>query len=618
VAALGLWSAPPRSSAPAPTPVHAAAPVAASPAVRPELAPAISLSYRVEHLKTAFRSGGPLERQAAIQEVEVLRRTYSTLDVLPLVEAMAIFARKLGDQHEPELGLEVINTVDRWAPGNATLLGTRVMLLRQEGVMGSLLSMADVLELTRLRLSHPLHRWLWLVQHIACLRLLATLMLWGWAITMVLRYRRVFRYLWEEPLGRKGIHPRVSAVLGAFLVTLPVILGLDPSLVAMVWLVMLAPFLLATEVRVTVLIIALQLLHPGLALLEPMAARHPESSIVTLQTRPQPVNKDPQIFARLNADDRRFLEAWRLLQFQHWTEAEAAFAGLAKTHPDQTEVMNNLGVAQFQQGNLLGAQDSFNAAFQISPRRVEVLLNQSVVAYKQLDSAIGSAKQEEARGVSAEDFTRLLAANQTGTDQRTFALPLPDSPERILALSDLGATGGRMAPPAVKDYAFLFNLVMPVLALGLFLFRLRRSINESHPAQCSRCGDPFHTTDSADPFVCSRCHHLFVLKDGLHNESRKKKVEGVATFQKSQRWIHRTLMVVLPGTDRCFIGDTSAGFLELMFLCLALGIVLATGHSVRYPGEILADPASVWLPMGLILLAVLFLRSWLKLLPRRY
>jgi hypothetical protein len=76
-------------------------------------------------------------------------------------------------------------------------------------------------------------------------------------------------------------------------------------------------------------------------------------------------------------------------------------------------------------------------------------------------------------------------------------------------------------------------------------------------------------------------------------------------------------LVFLPGADLSFIGNTWAGFTEYGFFCFAVGIVLATGRSVRYPGEIVADPASTWLPVGVALLAVLFLRSWLKLLPRR-
>ena len=620
VAALGLWTSP--SALRAAPPVRGVVPAAAAPASGPvagpaALAPAIALSHRVQQLKAAFRSGDAGERQLAIQEVESLRRTYSTVDVLPLVEAMAIFARQLGDEHQSDLGLEVIQTVERWAPGYPTLLGTRVVLLRQQGLVGSLVSMADVLELTRLRLTHPVHRWLWLVAHIAWLRLLATLLLWGWAITMVLRYRRVFRYLWEEPLARKGMHPNAVALLGAVLVTMPVLLGLDPSLVAMVWLVMLAPFLFPAEVRATFLVIGLQLVHPALALLEPMAARHPDPSIVTLQTRPQPLADDAKRFARLPAEDRTFLEGWRHLQFQEWAAAEAVFAGL-KRHPDQAEVLNNLGVARFQLGNLPGAEEAFNAAYAANAQRVEVLLNQSVVAYKKLDSTVGSAKQEEARDVSPEDFTRLLAANQTGNDQRAFPLPLPDSPQRVQALVAAMGGGQGTATSGVKDLGVAFNLVIPILALGLFFLRHRQSLVATHPSQCTRCGDPFHTTDSADPYVCSKCHHLFVLKDGLHSESRKKKVDGVASFQNSQRWLHRTLMVILPGADRCFIGDTQAGFVEFVFLCFALGIVLATAHSVRYPGEVLADPASAWLPLGLILLAVLFIRSWFKLVPRRF
>jgi len=582
------------------------------------LAPAIALSYRAERLKAAFRSGDLAARQAAVQDVESLRRTYSTMDVLPLVEAMAVFARQLGDEHRPELGLEVVETVDRWAPGYPTLLGTRVVLLRQQGFVGSLVAMADVMELTRMRLGHPVHRWLWLVQHIAWLRLLATLLLWGWAATMALRYRRVFRNLWEDPMARRGLNNHTAAILGAVLVTLPVLLGLDPSLVAMVWLILLAPFMLPTEISCTFLVLALQLVHPGLALLEPMAARQPEPSLVTLQIRPQAVVEDAKILGHLPAGDRTFLEGWRRLQFQDWARAEKDFSSLLRTHPDQVEVLNDLGVAQFQVGDLAGAQASFDAAFKLNPRRVEVLLNQSVVAYKQLDSTVGAAKQEDARDLAPEDFTRILAISQTGNDQRAIPLPLPDSPERIQAVRL--ATGAAQRPEGggAKGYAFLFNLIAPLLALGCFWLRLHGSVSGNHPTQCSRCGEPFHTTDSTDAFVCSKCHHLFVLKDGLHSESRKKKVDGVAGFQESQRWIHRTLMVILPGADRCFLGDTRSGFVEFAFLCFALGIVLATAHSVRYPGEILADPASVWLPLGLLLLAVLFIRSWLKLLPRLF
>jgi hypothetical protein len=607
LAALGLWAAP--------------APVPASPlqpAHRLELAPAVALSHRAERLKAAFRSGDPGALRSAVLEVELLRRTYGTLDVLPLVEAMAIFAREMGDENRPEVGLEVVRTMERWAPKYPTLLGTRVILQRQQGLMGAVWSMADVLELTRIRLTHPVHRWLWLVQHIAWLRLMATLLLWGWAATMALRYRRVFRYLWEEPLARRGLSPHVMALLGAFLITLPVIVGLDPNLVAMMWLILLAPFLLPLEIRATLLVIALQLVHPALALLEPMAAKHPEPSIVTLQMRPQPIPEDDKAFAGLPAGDRAFLSGWRQLQFQNWSRAEAIFLSLARTHADHAEVMNNLGVARFELGNLPGAQACFDEACKASPTSVEVLVNQSVVAFKTMDSPLGSSKQEDARRVAPEAFNHLLAANQVGNDQRTFPMPLPDSPGRIQALLASMGGGQVVVRAGVKENVILVNLVLPILALGLFLLRLRKSINESHPSQCTRCGDAFHTTDSPDVFVCSKCHHLFTLKDGLHGESRKKKVDGVARFQTSQRWLHRTLMVVLPGADRCFIGDTRHGFVEYVFLCFALGIVLATGRSVRYPGEILADPASAWLPLGLGLLAVLFVRSWFKLLPRRF
>ncbi|GEM_PF-409466 len=585
--------------------------------LRQELQPAIALSHCAERLKPAFRSGDPVAIQAAVQDVELLRRTYGTMDVLPLVESMAIFARELGRQGDPALGLKVIDTVERWAPKYPALLGTRVILLRQQGPQGYLWSIADVLELTRLRLGNPLHRWLWTVQHIAWLRLMATLLLWGWALTLGMRYRRVFRNIWEEPLRHTAMNPHVVALLGAFLVTLPVVFGLDPSIAAMVWLWLLAPFMLPMEIRATLLILLLQLFHPVLSLIEPMAAATPSPSIVTLQLRPQPVPGDDHVLAALPPGDRAFLEGWRQLEFQDWAKAEATFAALAKSHPDHAEVMNNLGVARYQLGDVNGAQTCFDEAASIAPTSGEILLNQSVVAFRQMDGPLGFSKQEDARRLALDTFNRVLAANAARTDQRTFALPLPDSPARIAALAkSIGGDPGH-GGQGTKDFLLFFNLLLPLVAAGAFFLRLRRSISEAHPSQCTRCGDPFHTTDSPDVFVCSKCHHLFVLKDGLHGESRKKKVEEVASFQASQRWLHRLLMVALPGADRLLIGETQEGLIEYAFLCFAVGIVLATGRSVRYPGEILADPASIWLPLGLILLAVLFLRSWLKFLPRR-
>lgn len=598
-------------------PAHAQAEGQGQAARRLELQPAIALSHCAERLKPAFRSGDPAAIQAATQEVELLRRTYGTMDVLPLVESMAIFARQLGGEGHPAAGIRVLDTVERWAPRYPTLLGTRVILLRQEGPQGYLWSIGDVLELTRLRLGNPLHRWLWTVQHIAWARLMASVLLWGWTLTLAIRYRRVFRNLWEEPLRRGEMNPHVMALLGAFLITLPVVFGLDPSIAAMVWLWLLAPFLLGMEVKATVLIILLQLCNPALSLLEPLAAVKPQPSLVTVQLRPQAAGGEDKLLRLLNPGDRAFLEGWRQLEYQDWAKAEATFAALAKTQADHAEVMNNLGVARFQLGNVVGAQACFDEAAGLAPDKGEILLNQSVVAFRQMDGPLGFSKQEDARRLAPETFNSILAVNQAKTDQRTFALPLPDNPERVAAVARTQGPETRPSSSGTQDLLLLFNFIVPLLAAGAFYLRLRRSINEAHPSQCTRCGDPFHTTDSPDAFVCSKCHHLFVLKDGLHAESRKKKVEEVASFQASQRWAHRCLILLLPGADLILMGETQAGLVEFAFLCFAVGIVLATGRSVRYPGEILADPASIWMPLGLGLLAVLFLRSWLKLVPRR-
>lgn len=580
-----------------------------------ETLPAIALSHRAAHLFSALAKGDAEGIREAQVEIEALRRNYSTLDVTPLVEATALWARQQGLNGRAELGLDGLQAVERWAPDHPSLLGTRVSLMRQQGLKGWFWSFPDVLRLTRLRMDHPAHRWLWLVQHLGMLRLAASLLLWGWALTMALRYRNVFRHLWEEPLHRRGIRPIPVALIGALILAGPVLLGLDPLVAAMVWLFLLGPFLLPAEVKITALLLLLQLVHPTLAIMEPWAAREPEPSLVTLQLQPQ-VRPIPTADLRLlPPTDQAFIKGWNQLQVQDWKAAEATFQTLVERHPEQDVVLNNLGVAKFQLGDLEGADKAFAAAQLVAPR-MEVLLNQSILAFNRLDTALGASKRDEAQAADPESYARLIALNDAQKDVRTYPMPLPDTKARIDALAQ--AAGGRKTDRLpLTEAPFLVALLLPLLGLSAFLFRVRASLRMAHPTQCVRCGEPFHTTDSPDTEVCPKCHHLFVLRDGLHAENRRKKLDEVAAHQQFTRLIHQFLIVTLPGCDLAFLGESREGLLEFLPFCLAVGMVLATGRSVRYPGEILADPTSTWLAIGALLVALFYVRSWLKLILRR-
>ncbi len=576
--------------------------------------PAIALSHRAQHLIDALGKRDAESVRIAQLEVEALRRNYSTLDVAPLVEAVALWAREQGMTGKVPLGLEGLQAVERWAPDHPTLLGTRIMLMRQQGIQGWLWSFPDLLKLTRLRLDHPAHRWLWFIQHLGMLRLAATLLLWGWALTMGLRYRNALRHLWEEPLQHKGFSPFLAAIIGVLILAGPVILGLDPMVAAVVWLLLLAPLLLAAEVKVTAFILLLQLVHPALAALEPWAAREPLPSLLTLQLQPQVQPISPAI-RLLPPSDQTFLTGWGQLQNQDWKAATATFQGLVGKHPEQAAVLNNLGVAMFQSGDVAGAEKSFEMALQAGPK-MEALLNQSILAFNRLDTAQGASRQGEAQAADPAGYALLIALNDAQKDVRTYPMPLPDSPERVQALVE--AAGGRKGMEThLTEPAFLFALLLPILGLIAFLARVRASVRRAHPTQCVRCGEPFHTTDSPDSEVCQKCHHLFVLRDGLHTDHRRKKLDEVAEHQQSTRWIHKTLIVLLPGCDLAFLGETREGLIEFLPFCLAVGMILATGRSVRYPGEILADPTSTWAAVGMILAGLFYFRSWLKLILRR-
>ncbi|HXC16128.1 MAG TPA: tetratricopeptide repeat protein [Holophagaceae bacterium] len=592
-------------------------PAVAAPPPVPE-PPAVALAHRVEHLKDALEKGQPDQVDAALAEVETLRRNYTSLDVMPLVDAMALWARQQGAFGHPKLGLSALDKVERWAPQDPAILSSRIVLTRELGIEGWLWSIPDLLRLTAKRLEHPAHRWLWLVQHLGGIRLMATLLLWGWALTLAFRHRNVLRDLWEERLRAKGLSAAVLAAVGALILAGPVLLGLDPSVAALFWLLLLAPFMSTAEVRSTVLVLLLQLLNPLMAVMEPWAVQPPAPSLVTLQIQPQIEPPGEARLRLLPPADRTFLEGWRQLQAQDWTHAEATFKKLVGVLPDQAPVLNNLGVAEFMQGRTDEAEKHFQAAYQMDPGRAEVLMNESILDFDKLDTVGGALKQEAARAADPAMFSELALLNEAkgaATGHRVYPSPLPDTPDRVKALKNAEGEADKAAGPWNARIAL--GLLVPLLALMLLLWRYRRARYIPYSTQCIRCGDPFRSTDSPHPQVCSQCHHLFVVKDGVHAESRKRKVDQLAAHQRATRWIHRFLIVFLPGCDVAFLGDTSEGFWEWFMVCLALGIVIATGPTVRYPGEILPDPLSLWLPLGAAFLALLYLRSWVKLLPKR-
>lgn len=590
------------------------APPAAPAQAVSELVPAQALAHRAKELQQALLSGRPEAVETAVGQVESMRLRYAILDLMPLVEATTLWAREQGYEGRPDLGLKALSVAERWAPGHPSILGTRITLLREQGPAGWFLSLPDLLRLTRLRLEHPANRWLWLIQHAAALRLLVTLLIWGWALAMALRYRNVLRNLWEEKLRERQVSPIVCALLGAIVLALPVLCGLDPTYLAFWWLWLLAPFLHTGEIKTSVAVILLQLIHPLIGFMEPLAQVPPAPSVVLLQVQPQARPIAPQTLKGLTEADRQYLQGWRQLQQGDWTGAEATFEALQATHPDKGEVLNNLGVARFQRGERAKAEQDFLQAGVLAPGRVEILMNQSVIHFTKLETELGTQKQDEARAADPALFAKLVAISGDQKEPRTFAMPLPDAPERVKALQQEAPDA---APSPLSRPAFLATIIVPLLTLLALVFRARPNMRNAHASQCVRCGEPFHATDSGKPDVCTKCHHLFTLKDGLHQESRKRKIDEVAAHQALTRRIHKALVVLLPGCDLAFLGDSQEGFTEWFLICLAAGMVFATGRTVRYPGEVMPDPVSTWLPIGMVFLGLLYLRSWVKLLPRR-
>ncbi|HUO85379.1 MAG TPA: hypothetical protein VM534_09725, partial [Thermoanaerobaculia bacterium] len=144
---------------------------------------------------------------------------------------------------------------------------------------------------------------------------------------------------------------------------------------------------------------------------------------------------------------------------------------------------------------------------------------------------------------------------------------------------------------------------LTALILAILLLMVRRKGGMA--GTCVKCGRTFcprckSSRESAT--YCTQCIHIYLKRDGVSLDTKKRKMEEVQGYQASTVRNRKLLTTLLPGTASLLAGSPWAGFLILVAFLLFVMIALLTGRLA--PIATPADTMQLVLRITAIVLAV--------------
>jgi tetratricopeptide (TPR) repeat protein len=150
-----------------------------------------------------------------------------------------------------------------------------------------------------------------------------------------------------------------------------------------------------------------------------------------------------------------------------------------------------------------------------------------------------------------------------------------------------------------------FTAALGVVGLVVFgLWRWRGS--RAFTVRCVKCGTPFckscHLGTTAAG-LCTQCHHLFVVRDGVSGPARNRKLLEVQKEDERRDRVFRVLSLVAPGAGHLYAQKTALGIVLVFAWSMLVMTALLAGRVLPYT----ETPSAIEKPWGLGLIALILL-----------
>src|SRR5262249_39524182 len=129
--------------------------------------------------------------------------------------------------------------------------------------------------------------------------------------------------------------------------------------------------------------------------------------------------------------------------------------------------------------------------------------------------------------------------------------------------------------------------------------------------RCVKCGTPFcvrcHLGGTTAAGLCTQCHHLFVVRDGVSGPARNRKLLEVQKEEERRDRVFRVLSLGTAGARHLYAQNTPLGLLLAFTWSLRLVLALMAGRIFPFTEA----SSAVEKPWGLGLIALLLLAVYI-------
>jgi Tfp pilus assembly protein PilF len=440
------------------------------------------------------------------------------------------------------------------------------------------------------------------------------------AVVSLLRHASLLRHDMEEGLG-----PARDLALGlhAFVLVLPLVFGQSPAWLPLWWLALLFGYMSRTE-RATALVVAVSwvALGPALGLLERrvVAQLNPlfRAALATLESGPDAralLTLEEAVAQRPLDRDLVYLLATQYKKAGRYDDATGLYQTLLAQQPKDVYTLNNLGNLAFATGEFQAAIARYKQAIDAAPPAPAL-----ATAYYNLSLAhlqrFEYQPNQEARSHAERLARDLVRAHESWRyDRGDYAVV-----DLVLTPDELGAkfegspagsarenVAGQGRPrlsvadlvPGLLTPLTLVVGAFPLVVLVVSFWRGSKSFTRA----CVKCGTAFcrrcHLGTSLYG-LCTQCHHLFVVRDGVSGPARNQKLLEVQREDVRRERIFRLLSLLVPGSGHLYAHRTLAGAAFVCLWSFVLALALLGGRVI----PLTEAPSSLSRPWGLGLLGL--------------
>jgi tetratricopeptide (TPR) repeat protein len=585
-------------------------------AVRPPVGNSFEALWSA-YAKAAAR-GDQDGQRAAHQEIRKYRieRNIRSLEPIALARlGMGLRRLEHGELEGAEEDFRAAIALDPHLPDAYFALAQRHV---KEGPLGILPAIRDTFSglTARLHTAIGLHRLAALLLPVVLLALLVSLAVASFAL--LLRHGGLLRHDLEEFFGPDR-SPMVTMGVLAALLLLPVLLFQGYGWLAFWWLAVLFLYFSITErILVGIALLAALGVGPVVRALESriMAVQNP---LFTAGVQAIEGSGDARSIRLLEqsreryADDRdlAYLLAVQYRKAGQYDEAAAIYGELLREQPGDPISLNNLANLSFAAGEFAAAVPRYQqglAAAPLPPIGATLYYNQSLAYLQKFDPQPANEARSQAIRLDPGLIREYDASWKYEIKNENAVVDLNLSADELWAkfarLRDGVAQKNVMGKGELPQLEwgagvnrFLgFLAVFVAVVVGLWRWRGPRMFT----MRCVKCGTPFCRRchlGTAWEGLCTQCHHLFVVRDGVSGPARNQKLLEVQHEDQKRERIFRVLSLVFPGAGHVYAHRTLSGVAFILIWSLVLSLALLGGRVLPFTEA----SSLVTTPWGLVL-----------------